>query len=303
MTYDLSELRARFQRGENITALLKNVDGLNDETSIEIAYDLQSGEYVKWVHDHPVFWRERGTEMARVLSPYLYERDSILDCGTGEMTTLAGLGPYVPESCSLFAFDISLSRLREGRAFLRSCNPNLFQRTQVFCAAMSAIPLPDDSIDVVVTSHALEPNRGRERLLLQEIFRVSRRYAVFFEPSYEHATPEGQKRMDRLGYVRDLERHVQACGGTMIECRPLGHTEALNPTYAWVVSAPRGSSPSPASLVCPITKSPLVGESGCLWSESGLYAYPVICEIPVLKKGNAIVLMPRSTISAKAKQG
>jgi SAM-dependent methyltransferase len=296
MTYDLCELRARFQRGENITALLKNADGLNDETSIEIAYDLQSGEYVKWVHDHPILWRERSAEMARVLSPYVYERDSVLDCGTGEMTTLAGLGPYVPESCSLFAFDISLSRLCEGRAFLRSCNPNLLQRTQVFCAAMSAIPLPDDSVDVVVTSHALEPNRGRERQLLQEIFRVSRRHAVFFEPSYEHATREGQKRMDRLGYVRDLEGHVQACGGTVIECHPLAHTEALNPTYAWVVSVPRGSLTSPTSFVCPITKSPLVGEAGCLWSESGLYAYPVIREIPVLKKGNAIVLMPGSTI-------
>ena len=31
------------------------------------------------------------------------------------------------------------------------------------------IPLLDDSVDIVFTSHAIEPNRGREKQILKEL--------------------------------------------------------------------------------------------------------------------------------------
>ena len=43
--------------------------------------------------------------------------------------------------------------------------------------------------------------------LLRELFRVTKKKLVLFEPSYELNSEEGKVRMDRLGYIKDIEGH------------------------------------------------------------------------------------------------
>jgi hypothetical protein len=62
----------------------------------------------------------------------------------------------------------------------------------------------DESFDVVMTSHALEPNGGREKEGIRELCRVARRYVLMLEPDYDLAPAEGKRRMERLGYVTQL---------------------------------------------------------------------------------------------------
>jgi hypothetical protein len=270
---------------------LKNVDGLNDEIAIEIAYDLQSGSYVRGILDDPERWSDYTAELGSVLARHVHSLDTLLDCGTGELTTLFGIARHLPGDCALLAFDISLSRMVAGLYFAARHDAAFAWKVRAFCAPMSAIPLPDKSVDVVLTTHALEPNRGHEETLLAELFRICRRRAVLFEPSYEDNTPEGRERMDRLGYVRDLDRHIVGCGGTIIDrIRLKSSVNPLNPTYCWVVDMPAGSGRESACFRCPITGEPLQAHDGFYWSPEGLYAYPVITRVPVLKARYALVL-------------
>lgn len=51
----LSELRKRYLLGENISKLLAGDNGLNSESNIEIAYELQAGSYSKLALENSSF--------------------------------------------------------------------------------------------------------------------------------------------------------------------------------------------------------------------------------------------------------
>ena len=88
--------------------------------------------------------------------------------------------------------------------FLRASHltENGHENVKLFTGDLDRIPLASDSVDVVLTIHAVEPNQGREEAILSELLRVARKHLVMIEPSYELASAEARERMDRLGYVR-----------------------------------------------------------------------------------------------------
>ena len=288
----LNELRARYEAGENITALLKARDGTNSAKAIEVAYDLQAGSYVDFVSNNMDDWNRYTSELGDILRRFVNPLDSMLDCGAGELTTLSGVVRSLPADIQVLAFDISLSRIRVGNAFVqRTMRSDLAPKLRSFCATMEHIPLGDGSIDVVMTAHALEPNRGREELLLAELFRVSRRHVILCEPSYEDNSPEGKERMDRLGYVRNMDEHIAKCGGVIAEKIRMDNVmNPLNPSCCWIIEVDSGPSRSETDYRCPISRARLRKREGYYWSDKGLYAYPVIEGVPILKPEYAIVL-------------
>lgn len=120
-----SELRAAFDRGENITDLLRREteSEANTEEIIETAYDLQTGSYVAALDD-PSFREhkeEYGKAIADVLTALVDDGGSVLEPGVGEGTTLS----FVMQNCgSLFdhfhGFDISWSRIAKCKEWLLS---------------------------------------------------------------------------------------------------------------------------------------------------------------------------------------
>src|SRR5688500_6437781 len=98
----------------------------------------------------------------------------------------------------ILGFDISWSRLKFAKEFLNDFNIN---NVTLFTANLFEIPLQDDSIDVVYTSHSIEPNGGKEKEALKELYRVTRKYLVLLEPSFEFASDEARARMKQHGYV------------------------------------------------------------------------------------------------------
>ena len=65
-----------------------------------------------------------------------------------------------------------------------------------FVADIKSIPLASNSIDVITSCHALEPNGKSLNLLLKELFRVAKNKLILFEPSYELNSKEGKRRKD-----------------------------------------------------------------------------------------------------------
>ena len=76
--------------------------------------------------------------------------------------------------------------------------------------------------------------------ILKEIFRVARRKVILFEPSFEKNSIEGQKRMEKHGYVRNLTKHIEALGGVIEDIIKLDKTSknSLNKTYAHIIKPP-----------------------------------------------------------------
>ena len=117
----------------------------------------------------------------------------MIDAGTGEMTTLTNILNHM--NCNLdmvFAFDMSLSRIFLGRSYKNKFLSKDIKITE-FCAEISKIPLPDNSVDTIITIHSLEPNKGRLSEMLREMFRISKSKILLFEPYYEMSSNENKK--------------------------------------------------------------------------------------------------------------
>jgi len=296
--YNLKKIKALFDRGENVTSYLKEFEGTtkNSLKSIEISYDLQAGSYIDFARSNPSQFKDSTDEAASVLSEYVSSGDRVLDCGTGEMTTLCGVAEKsFVDVAEIYCFDLSLSRLVFGKGFAKEeLSSVLLNRLKPFIAELSNIPMLDNSMDIVWSSHALEPNYGREEEILTEIFRVAKKKVVLFEPSYERNTADGQKRMDKLGYIRGLEGYAERLGGVIEEVIEIKSTlNPLNPTYAHVITPPYSSisvGNTDHVYACPNTKTPLIQvRSEFFYSEESMLAYPIFMGIPVLRSDLAIV--------------
>jgi ubiquinone/menaquinone biosynthesis C-methylase UbiE len=183
----VNTLKEMYEEGINITKHLQDRDGYNSEEAIEIAYDLQAGSYIDNLNDNEDRIKRYWNEVAKILSSIVGKQERILDCGCGELTTLCGLTErnVFGESEQVYAFDISFSRVNVGKNYISRRSVSSELEVCLCVGSMLSIPFMESSMDVIYTTHALEPNRGNESEILKEIFRVARRKVVLFEPAYE----------------------------------------------------------------------------------------------------------------------
>ncbi len=295
---DLTSAFEVYAAGGNVSEHLRakmDASG-NTEAIVEIVYDLQAGFYVAFAEREPAVQSAYSADVAAVLKPLMAGADSVLDVGTGEATTLARVAPVCfADASRVLACDISWSRLHVARGHVdRQLPAPLAQRIELFVASLFALPLRSKSVDVVWTSHALEPNGGRERGALAELFRVARRWVCLFEPSWEQNSDEGRQRMERLGYVRDLPGVVASLGGVVEARVPIVHSyNPLNPTVALVIRPPASAEaltePTDEIWACPATGKPIVPLEDVLYCANAGLAYPRLRGIPVLREEAAIL--------------
>ena len=211
---DIKEASEVYKRGENVSLFLKKKYGefVSLSEIIEISYDLQAGTYIddvlKNADQANAYWQE----IADIVAANTSKIGSLLDAGTGELTTLCGLTNSLNKKPDVvFAFDISWSRLSKGWEYAEKYYPSQHKTINVFCADIASIPLPTSSIDLVISNHALEPNREQQDILLDELLRVAKSRLILFEPCYEINSRQGKSRMDLHGYIRDLDGSITEC--------------------------------------------------------------------------------------------
>lgn len=285
----LAGMRDAFARGENAMEYARCALGRNDNLSAAtlIAYDLQAGAYVRHALSDPDGKRRWCSQLAGLVAAHLPSGGSVMEVGSGEATTLAGLLEALPQHPgAALGFDISWSRCAHGRGWLR----HKAQHAELFVADLFHIPLADASVDVVYTSHSLEPNGGREQAALQELLRVARRAVVLVEPIYELAGPDARERMAHHGYVRNLKATAEALGCAVADYRLLDfYVNPLNPSGVVCIVKVDACEPAPPAWRCPLTHAPLVrSESAFSSPETGL-VYPVLDGIPLLCRDHAVL--------------
>lgn len=282
-------MRQAYARGDNAMAYARAAAGSPTNATIAtlIAYDLQAGSYNAQVRRDPATNRRWCEQFAGILAPLLQAGDTVLEAGCGEATTLAGMLAALPvRPARALGFDLSWSRCTEGRSHLAS----RAVAADLFVGDLFRIPLADASVDVVYTSHTLEPNGGREEEALRELLRVTRRTLVLVEPLYELADPTVQARMREHGYVRGLHDTLRRLGFMPVrhEMLPFCNT-SRNPSGLIVVHKQAAGAAGAVRFQCPLTATPLRIEGDAYVSDQTGLVYPVLRGIPMLRPEHAIV--------------
>lgn len=273
-------------------------ENTNYKIAILLAYDLQAGTYVENVRKNNDFIKSWCKQLASLINPIFPNRGSILEVGVGEATTLSGVLQLLGNKVSAaFGFDISWSRLMIANEYLKQNT----QEAKMFVADLSNIPLPDNSVDVVYSSHSFEPNRGSEEIMILECMRVAKKAVVIVEPIYELASQEAKIRMDHHGYVKGFYEIAKRLNFEVLDYRLLECTgRTLNPSGVLSL-AKKKSKISNSEMnsnmllnneffwICPLTGHRLAQDKeNFLRSNMGI-AYPTMSGIPLLRKEHAII--------------
>lgn len=286
--WEASENMVSWAEKSFFTSEEKKLPGVR-QLVVEIAYDLQAGSYVSAVKENPKDSDTWCAQVAGCLDGLLDAECSLMEVGVGEGTTLAGVLINLKTKPLLtLGFDISFARLQVARDYLQANDA----ATQLFGADLLDIPLEDNAIDVVYSSHSLEPNGGMEGRAVSEVLRVASRYVVLVEPIYELASPSAQRRMDHHGYVKGLKTVAERLGAKVVRYELLPFSgNPLNPSGVLMLEkvhpdGKQASKPtncgSPA-FACPLTGSPLLAEEGGVMSTRSGVSYPVVGGFPMLQ--------------------
>ena len=278
----IQKVKSLYDNGENIIDYLEKIDNRKQNTAedILISYDFQAGSYIKFVEENPDYIFRYTSEIANILSG-LDGIKSILEAGVGEATTLTNvLVKLNSEDLLSYGFDISWSRIKKARTYANTIQ----QKPNLFVGDLFQIPHADNAIDLVYTSHSIEPNGGREKQAIAELYRIAAKYLILLEPTDEFATAEGKERMHRLGYVANLKSVIQEMGLNLIEYKPFPIcANPLNPTGLYIIKKDSLSKKADnINYRCPISGFPLEEYSDHFFSKESLISYPKIDQIPCL---------------------
>jgi hypothetical protein len=283
------QLKELYAKGQNIMEILRTEFSVphNSPEIIEISYDMQAGSYIsamdngKYAKYHEKYTQEIANTIISLCTP-----SSVLEAGVGEATTLSGVLKKLGIDVDSYGFDLSWSRIAYAKKWLGEKGLS----NSVLCSGdLFNIPFADNSVDVVYTSHSIEPNGGKEEQILHELYRVARKYLILLEPGYELAGHEARKRMDRHGYCKNLKETALSNGYDVLE-----HTlfpvavNPLNPTALTIIRKEKVADLPFHVLACPKFKTPLMEIGNMMYSPEALVAYPIVGGIPCLRIENGI---------------
>lgn len=293
MHEELRKLKELYDKGNNILSYIKESadNNANSSLAISISYDLQAGNYIKKAKLNQEFENERASIYAHILND-LGVFDTILEVGIGEATTFSNILSRL--ACKHFlsaGFDISYSRIQYGYQHLHNEGIN---DANLFVGDLFNTAIQDNSVDIVYTNHTLEPNGGRERDALKELYRITKKYLVLFEPMYEGSSINTKEHIEKHGYVKGLSSTAESLGYKIIENKCLIEKAPLSNNNTGVIIIEKTEDAAHLTekkihLACPITKKPLELIKNNYYCKESMLLYPIVNSIPCLLPSNAII--------------
>ncbi len=276
----------------NIIKWLKqrNNEEINDISDILISYDFQAGTYIEKYKKNKQARFDYLKRLAGIIDKINVECKSLLECGIGEATVLIPLLESIKRQFDIIGgFDISWSRVKYGMKFA-SEEYKGNGKISLVVGDLFNIPCPDNSFDIVFTRQVLEPNRGKEKELLSELYRVTNKYLILIEPAYELASDEAKKRMNEHGYIQNLYSSAIELGLNVVTWELYGTNEVeLNPVGLMIIEKNPNSNPAFGGWSCPITGVNIFRKGDAYYSDESLLAYPILGGVPLLTRDNAVV--------------
>ena len=289
LAFLIAGMKKEYKKGRNVMAWARSHSLVEDLTQITlIAYDLQAGTYVKFAKKNSLFQKAWGNQLAELLNPFISKGDKILEVGVGEGTTLTEVLNAIPvREIEAYGFDLSWSRISIAQKWVQRKS----QKTHLFVGDLFSIPLADQSMDIVYTSHSLEPNGGKEKIAIKELMRIAKKAVVLVEPIYELATKKAKNRMLKLNYIKNLYSAAEALGGKIKDYKLLKiNDHPLNPSGVISIIKPKEKNRKISNIwECPITGTPLVESKSFYFSPKAGIAYPVLVGVPLLRPQHAII--------------
>lgn len=304
----MNQLQKLYDKGVNIMEFFRGDTKKNNLNAILYSYDLQSGSYTeRYIKDitsnntNTVLLNGKTVEMT---GKEYYERlnkyfagiidslnvKNLIEAGVGEATALSNIVKNIKTKPDFAGgFDISLSRIMYASKFAKDNGSDL----SLFTGNLFNMPFADNSIDCVLTVHAIEPNTGREEEALKELYRVAARYVVMFEPDYELGNDATKANIEKHCYIKNLAGTAKKLGMNIIEHKLCDIMGVTNNRSVIIIS----KTPPPAyqiskfedAIACPSCHNKLMPHKANLYCKECGLIYPVIEGLPVLIKENAIL--------------
>jgi len=301
----MDNLKDLYNKNINLMNYLRNIHNVeeNEADFILKSYDLQAGSYVEAFNSNETITNSyidnvkqpttlkniidcMTTELARNINE-LGEFSSILDAGIGEATFLVPLADRLNnKNIDFYGFDISASRINVANKFSEDNNLHI----NTFVGDMNYIPLPDKSIDIVYTAHAIEPNTNNEKNIIKELFRITNKYLICIEPSYNLGNQETKKNIDKHKYIKNLKREAENLDGEIIkyELFPCG-TYNNQSEIIIIKKEAQKSITDDTNYVCPVCREELKLHKNNFYCKNCLCVYPILDNIPILLPGSRII--------------
>ncbi len=289
-TYKL--LNQKFKKKKNLQIFLKKKK-FSDEQSIKMSYNVQSGTYIKF------FNSLSKNKINKIYQPIIdvikknfNDSKTILDFGCGELTTSLFIFNKIKKNIkNYYANDVSLNRLILGQNYLKSKLKNKeFKKIKLFCNSSAGLPFKDNSIDLIITIHSLEPNNKHKELFINELFRVSKKGLILMEPHYEISNDQQKKRMLKFNYIRGIKKLFNKKNCNLKIIKKDHHINSLNVSSLFVVKKKPIRKNNSTVYVEPKTYDNLKDINNFLYSPKSLRLYPVYNDISIFSNESQFFL-------------
>ena len=286
------ECKKAYLKNRNIQKFLQKKFRLSKSEITNISYNIQTGSYINFFKTLSKKKKEKIYKpFFDAINKYFPGKKEILDFGCGELTNSYYFFKNINNVSKFYANDISLNRLLVGKKYLKNISSaKEIKKFTIFCSSYKELPFLDNSIDLVISNHSLEPNNKYKDQILKELFRVSRKGLCLIEPHFEISGIKQKKRMKSFGYVSGLEKSLKRLNCNFFVIKKKFHLNNDNVSSIFIVKKKKILKKTPSYFIDCQSKKKLILKKNHLYSKDNFRLYPSIYEVPVFSEHSQIFL-------------
>lgn len=135
-----------------------------------------------------------------------HDLKSLIEIGAGELTTLYPIIKKINNLNFISALELSPNRLKHGNAFLKKKG---MQIDHLIACDASNIPYKDNSFDLSFTQFCIEQVPLLAKKIIDEMIRISSKYIIIVEPSYQFSNRVTRNRILHNGFPILKKSHFE----------------------------------------------------------------------------------------------